>query len=454
MKNIRLTTNRTIDFHSLKSIAASIIKPGMGGEQKALACYNVVRHYMFHYPWVYNEQPRREEWHDAVKLLRTYGHGLCGVQARTLGALYQEVFGFENQRLTGAIEKEVGDWAMGEQCGAFYFSLQKRTNSLARRQGHTTVEVFYDGHWHHLDPMAEFYTYSRDGSRIASLAETFADPSLVIQPSRPIKGLMPDGDIGKVYYASTLPSNWNPGPGYYVVRDTQMDVALKPGQRIRWFWDKPYKTFFWPELIAKDFPQPYFAEGPRHPDPSQSRWRHYGNGCFNAHQTTVSSPTQLQFDLPYVLVGGRLLLSAAGTDLCLDVRSKGVEAGEPLRLKAGLNTIDLRTKVMGGYGLDLLFEGTGTIRDLQLELYFQHNFMAAPRLMEGNNQIQIRGQAEQVGEGLEVIWEWREAEAQEKRHLRQVALPEEYEIEVGALAADPPENPKYMKSLTLQALKR
>jgi hypothetical protein len=113
MKNIRVTTNRTIDFHSLKSIAAGIIKPGMGGEQKALACYEVVRHYMFHYPWVYNERPRREEWHDAVKLLRTYGHGLCGVQARVLGALYQEVFGFENQRLTGAIEKEVaiGPWA-------------------------------------------------------------------------------------------------------------------------------------------------------------------------------------------------------------------------------------------------------------------------------------------------------------------------------------------------------
>ena len=453
MKNIRITTDRTIDFHSLKSVADSVIKPGMSGEEKALACYEVVRRNMFQYPWVYDVRERREEWHDAVKLLRIYGHGLCGVQARVLGALYQEVFGFENQRLTGAKEKEVGDWEMGKECGAFFFSLKKRGNSLTRHQGHTTVEVFYDGHWHHLDPMVEFYAYTRDSSRIASLEETIADPSLVTRPSRRIEGLMPDGDIGKVYYASTPPQNWTPGPDYYVVRDTRMDFALKPGQSVRWFWDKPYGAFFWPEEVARDFSQPYFTEGPRHPDSARGSWRHYGNGCFSALEPAVQTPGRLQFDFPYVLVGGRLQLMAEGTDLRLDLRSRGAEEGQLLQLEAGLNALDLRPMVMGGYGLEVRFVGSGKVRDLQLDLHFQHNFIAAPRLLAGENRVRVCGEVEEEGEGLEVGWEWQEAGAQTRRDVRRVTPPEEYEVEVGALDTDPPENPKYMKSLTVRALR-
>jgi len=454
MKNIRITTDRTVDFHSLKSIAGSVIKPGMSSEEKALACYEVVRRNMFQYPWAYDVQERREEWHDALKLLRIYGYGLCGVQARVLGALYQEVFGFENQRLTGVSEKEVGAWEMGEECGAFFFSLMKRGNTLAQRQGHTTVEVFYDGHWHHLDPMVEFYAYTRDNSRIASLEETIADPSLVTRPSRRIEGLMPDGDIGKVFYASTLPLNWTPGPGYYVVRDTRMDLVLKSGQIVRWFWDKPCGAFFWPETVARDFPQAYFAEGPRHPDPAKGRWRHYGNGCFRAREPAVEVPGRLQFDFPYVLVGGHLQLTAEGTDLCLELRSKDVEEGEPLRLKTGLNTLDLRSRVMGGYGLEVRFAGSGGVRDLQLELCFQHNFIAAPRLLAGENRVRVSGEAEEEGERLEVSYEWQEADARTRRDVRRVAPPVEYGVEGGALDADPPENPKYMKSLTVRAVRR
>ena len=450
MKNINITTSRTIDFHSLESIASSVIEPRMSGEEKALACFEVVRRNMFQYPWVYDEQEREEEWHDAVKLLRVYGHGLCGVQARVLGALYQQVFGYENQRLTGARERAVGDWKMGAECGAFFYSLMRRGNKLSQRQGHTTIEVFYDDHWHHLDPMVEFYAYTRDGSRIASLEETFADPSLVTRPSRSIEGLMPDGDIGGVFCASTPPSNWTPGPDYYVVRDTRMDFALKPGQTVRWFWDKPFGAFFWPEAVAGDFRQPHFIAGPRHPDPARGSWRHYGNGCFDAVQSTVQAPGRLQIEFPYVLVGGSLQLLAEGTDICLDLRSKGAERDQPLRLEPGLNRLDLRSRVMGGYGLDLLFSGSGRIRNLRLELHFQHNYISAPRLLQGENQVRISGEAEASDEQLEVGWEWREANGETRRDVREAAPGDEYCIDVGEIAAEPPENPKYMQSLTVR----
>ena len=101
MDGIRITTDRTFDYHDLESLARDVVRPGMTNEEKALACYNVVRRGMFQYPWVYNVKERQAEWHDATKLLNTYGHGLCGVQARTLGALYQKVFGYDNQRLLG-----------------------------------------------------------------------------------------------------------------------------------------------------------------------------------------------------------------------------------------------------------------------------------------------------------------------------------------------------------------
>ncbi len=108
---------------------------------------------------------------------------------------------------------------------------------------------------------------------------------------------------------------------------------------------------------------------------------------------------------------------------------------------------------MGGYGLELRFVGSGKVRDLQLDLHFQHNFIAAPRLLAGENRVQICGEVEEEGEEVEVGWEWQEAGAQTRRDVRRVAPPEEYEVEVGALDTDPPENPKYMKSLTVRALR-
>ncbi|MDP6039393.1 MAG: hypothetical protein QGG64_12645, partial [Candidatus Latescibacteria bacterium] len=65
MKGIRITTNSSPDYHDLDSLAKSIISPGMSSEEKALACYDVVRRGMFQYPWVYNVKERQYEWHDA-----------------------------------------------------------------------------------------------------------------------------------------------------------------------------------------------------------------------------------------------------------------------------------------------------------------------------------------------------------------------------------------------------
>ncbi|MDA0712167.1 MAG: hypothetical protein O3B73_18360, partial [bacterium] len=128
---MKVITDRTRDFHDLDSLARDIVQSGLSQEEKAIACYDVVRESMFQYPWVYNVKERREEWHDAVKLLNIYGHGLCGVQARTLGALYQKVFGYENQRLIGLNERVPGDWELEKHAGAFIFSRMGKGYSAA-----------------------------------------------------------------------------------------------------------------------------------------------------------------------------------------------------------------------------------------------------------------------------------------------------------------------------------
>ena len=446
MENISITTDRTLDFHDLDRLAKGIIQPGMTSEQKALACYQVVQQKMFHYPWVYNVKERREEWHDATKLLNTYGHGLCGVQARTLGALYQKVFGYENQRLIGLNECAPGDWKLERDPGAFVFSTMQGGYSPQNCSGHTCVEVFYDDHWHHLDPMVEFYCYTRDGSRIASLQETIDDPLLVTKPSREVVGLMPEGDLSRVFYKSKF-ADWTPGPGYFMVMDTVMDIALEPGQSVTWFWDQTHKRFFWPDIWAERFTQPYFDVGPRHPNKYQSDWRHYGNGTFVTVKKNIAAKYTLAFSFPYVLVGGvirfekvadsgQVVLTCAKEDVCEWV----------VDLKAGVKEICLDEWIVGGYDLAICPRSID-LENVHVELLFQHNFIVSPQLLAGENMVSIQGQGD--GDRLDVLWEWAEGDGQVQQDVRSVTPPDAYVIDAGNVSNGC--NPKYMKRLQVSA---
>jgi len=443
---MRVTTDRTLDFHDLDALAKSIVQPGMSNEEKALACFDVVRWGMFQYPWVYNVKERREEWHDATKLLNVYGHGLCGVQARTLGALYQKVFGYENQRLIGVNECQPGDWELEKDAGAFVFSLMQKNYAPQNPSGHSCVEVFYDGHWHHLDPMVGFYCYTRDGHHIASLEDTIADPTLVTQPSREIKGLMPDGDIGKVFYQSRF-ADWGPGPGYFMVMDTQMDVSLQNGQSVTYFWDREHGQFYWPEVWAERFVQAYFDGGPRHPNLTESTWRHYGNGTFQTVKNKIKARETLALPFPYVLVGGTLQFDAESTVGAIRVQCQRDGVCElDIPVHAGKNEVDLRDFVMGGYHLVICPMG-GAIGNVVVTLHFQHNFITRPRLLSGDNWVTV---SDEGVEPLTVIWEWEEAGGKLCRDERCVSPNESYVISVGELDQDPSENPKYMKRLEVR----
>ena len=448
MKNIRVTTDRCVDFHSAKDIVRCVIQPGMTSEEKAIACWRVIAENLYQYPWVYDVSERSHEWHNAIKALNIYGHGLCGSQARVLGALWQEVFGYENTRLIGIREMKPGLWGLDRAPGAFIFGTMQKGFDPRNKQGHTSIEVFYDGHWHHMDPMARFYAYTRDGSRIASFHETIADPSLVTCPSREIDGLMPDGDLSSVFYASE-PADWKPGPGYFVVRDTVMDVDLDQGQSITWFWDNPEGRFYFPSIWRERFSQPYFNKGPRHPNEVLAKWRHYGNGLFVTRKAHLEMAARLHLRFPYTYVGGSLRCSISGATGYYYMHCPYSDAGT-LRgtLKPGENTIDLNDLVMGDHEALMLFNGSGVLEDVEVRLIFQHHFQTRPRLLEGLNLVHVSGESED-DEQLEMVWKWTEADGQRREDRHILRPPADIPISVGELSISPAGNPKYMHSLSL-----
>jgi len=452
IRNFKITTDRCVDPHSIPAIAGSVVRTGMTNEEKALACYEVVRKGMFQYPTPYDVKLRREEWHDPVKLLNVYGHGLCGTQARVLGAIYQEVFGYDNQRLTGLGEREIGDWDMGRECGAFVYSLMQKNHSLENRQGHSTVEVLYDGTWHHLDPMVEYYTYWRNGDSIAGLEDCLEDPSLVESPTRSVTGVCPDGDISVIYTKSQLPTTWTPGPGYYIARDTSMEIELVPGRKVTWLWNKLDGMFIWPEVILERFGGEHFDDGPRHPETEQSRWRHFGNGILT-QRMDVCPKEGYELTFPYPFVDGRLLFTADRAGGRVALRSSGARDQEcVIECVEGANEVRLGDAVREGYGLHIVPSDL-KVTDVALELFFQHNFIMRPRLMPGDNSVKLRGDTGE-GDRATVTWVWEEVgdggESRRREDRRTAGMGDVYDIHVGPVSTESDINPKYMKSLTVE----
>ena len=121
----RVTTDRSVDCHSLESIVANVCTPAMTDQEKAVALFRFVRRMMFHYP------QRSERLHpkddlDSLRLLNTYGYSLCSQQALVLVDLWR----------TAGIKSIC--WGM---------------------PGHCTAQAWYDGSEHWFDPLIGAYVY-------------------------------------------------------------------------------------------------------------------------------------------------------------------------------------------------------------------------------------------------------------------------------------------------------
>jgi hypothetical protein len=203
-REVWVRTDRSVDCSSLDAIIRDVIKPGMTDEQKVLALFNFYREHVFHFFVT-------PDGDHTLKLLNILGYTLCGSQGATNCELLRKA-GFDAR---------VVCWPNG---------------------AHTFYEVHYDGKWHVLDTMTNFYVYTRGEDRhIASMEELKADPSLAlkaVEEKRACPGFLMCGDPVREFTKGARTLGRNAKTGEYDVKK----LALHKGMEFIRFWvgcDKP-----------------------------------------------------------------------------------------------------------------------------------------------------------------------------------------------------------------------
>ena len=490
MRHPKVTTDRTVDPSTLDSIVAGVVRPDMTDEQKVLALYRWWRGTVYHYGYPYMRPSKEENWQDPIKVINVHGYSLCGGQARVFGRLLSRIFGHENVRLIGYGEVEPGAWGLAHDPGAFIDSALLRRP--ARRMGHTSFEVRYGGRWRLIDPHVHFYAYSRDGSGLAGAEEIIAEQTLVTRPDRRIPGLMPCGDLSRVFYASTF-TDWGILTRDAAPDDHTMEVALPRGSTYTRYWDRrgPFRWFA--EMDRRWDPE-YVAPGPRHICEGGDCWRHYGNGELIYRPTLtdetyrdavtresgISSPTRLGLSpsragrtghvvfavsLPYMIVQSRLKLNATratGSDLLrVWVKREGGPwhlAWEEPSCRRVRRDLDLTPWVAGRYAYQLRFECKAARRaehaalhGFELHTTFILNYLALPRLLPGRNRVTVAvaDPAELRDQQLSVTYAWADRDGDHEHTEHITRSPQTYQISVAPVLTTPAENPKYMRFLRM-----
>lgn len=350
--------------------------------------------------WAY-EEPAGEVL-DPLKLLNSYGFGLCYQVAPLLAAVW-DAAGFEDARV----------WFL---------------------TGHTVAEVFYDGGYHYFDSDVMGYNTAGDGpprqSRVASvrdlerepgillgklLSPTRANPALVDDPWYPADVRAGAMDDLAGLFRSTADNRLFPFTRY--PRGHTMDFVLRPGERmIRFFRPEEPRLFYlpysWNGAAWQEFPheiaeyQIRTADGPR----SQKDHRLWTTG-------RLEYEPELQFDSrggaiipvqsPYVIIDAAFALDAAlpatgdgldiatssdGGDTWQDAATlrgpyKGPWRGEP---KVVIRSEHGRLTAVSGhydYLLRIACTGAAAVRHAAITTRFQLNPRTLPDLAPGRNEL-------------------------------------------------------------------
>ena len=182
------------DTGSLRSLAASVLRPGMTDEEKAWAIWELVGRITY-----------RMSLHatsDPLELVNVYGYGYCSTVNRLAPALWQAA----------------GLRARG-----------------VRLRGDYNCEVFYDGSWHLLSAYLRTYYPRADGGGAASAEELVADSGLVERNVTETGGEAKENVPGRAlaaYFAHATPDERDLTAGAYSPR-----AALRTRERLTRRWD-------------------------------------------------------------------------------------------------------------------------------------------------------------------------------------------------------------------------
>jgi hypothetical protein len=189
-------SNGRNDFRTLKEIVGRAVKPDMSDREKAIALWRLQTTHRFHAGTGDNEV------NDPVKVFNVYGYTTCGNDSICLAGLWRAA------------------------------GLQARP---ARCPGHCISQVFYDGSWHLLDgDMGPIYLL-RDNATIASEQDLARDHDL-LKRSHTSGILDPDGR-GSAEISAAMFVSENEWKGTRdSVRDTTMNMVLRPNEALVWRW--------------------------------------------------------------------------------------------------------------------------------------------------------------------------------------------------------------------------
>lgn len=149
-EGLKVTTDRTVDTSSLDTIVRDVVR--LSGarthDEKAIAIYTWLHHTIFHCAYPVEQAPQSV---GPLKVINVYGWGLCGGQHTVLKALFE----------TAGWPVRYRGW-----------------------DGHTTIEVQYDGRWHYFDVFLKCYYWTRDRKAVAGQDDINADPGIVLEAVR------------------------------------------------------------------------------------------------------------------------------------------------------------------------------------------------------------------------------------------------------------------------------
>lgn len=364
----------------------------------------------YHIPgWAY-EEPGGEVL-DPIKLVNTYGFGLCYQDAPLLQAVWQ-AGGFQHARV----------WFL---------------------TGHTVAEVFYEGQYHYYDSDMMGYTTVGSGSyktsRVASVSQLSKDRNILLSklesPSKVLPGAVDSpwynadvrasaiGDLADLFSSSD--DNYAFAFNRYSHGHT-MDFVLRPGESMVRFYRQPdaavrylpYRTDgkTWQEFTRDYNSSLLVKNGPK----SEKDTRRWSTGVIEYRPMEVVavqvSPGVLQAEYsmpsPYVILGAKfsMTLSLAGADQQIGVETstdgghtwaaasskRGPFAGLWEVLPATILQTDHGTlnAVSGSYGYLVritLRGGTGAfgqhVTGLALASTFQFNPRTLPAVVAGENVL-------------------------------------------------------------------
>ena len=317
-----------VDTRSLDSILADRRFAGKRDEDLAVALWTwlVDKREGFYHFLAGTEEPGEPLTGDPVKdplrLLNTYGYGLCGNVAMLFAALY--------------------DWAGGQ-------------SRIVGVPGHTISEAHWGGAWHLIDCdlRALHYKKAERGLEIASLRELVNDPAMVATPARKSDPYyMSDEHAKDIARSCYIPGQDRYLP-HYLYRLGSMDYVLRPGESLtcyyqpqgRFYWGKDWSQWIKGDQL-KSFTGPYDKK-----DPS----RRYAAAC-------IRWKPSLHADLDEVGV------SCTGFDLA------------PVGLVAKAADATVRYRLVSPYMICGRYEGADPGRKRMEALLVRLNASAAPVL--------------------------------------------------------------------------